>query len=660
MQLGVCWYPEQWPADWWADDARRMREMGITWVRIGEFAWSQIEPAHGRFEWAWLDRAFDTLHAQQLKVMLGTPTATPPKWLVDAHPDILAVGADGRVRGFGSRRHYCFSSPTYRAQSARIVRAVAERYGQHPALAAWQTDNEYACHDTAQSYSDAARLAFRRWLAQRFNDDINALNDAWGTTFWSQIYASFDDVDPPIGSVTEAHPALRLAFRRFSSDQIAAFNREQVAILRELSPGRPIAHNYMGFFTEFDHHAVARDLDIATWDSYPLGFTQDRAGLSDDDKRTWMRTGHPDIPAFHHDLYRGMGKGGRWWVMEQQPGPVNWARWNPAPLPGMVRLWTWQAFAHGAEVVSYFRWRQARHAQEQMHAALHRPDREIDQGGIEATQVGAELARLEREGTSLHGLHVRAPVALLFDYASQWIGDIQPQGTGYSAIHECFRAYSALRALGLDVDVLAPDADLAGYKLIGLPAMLHATDELAAALQATTAQVVIGARGGSKDAELAIATPLPPGPLADLLGLRVTRVESLPPGIVEHATGLDRPLAVHGWRERIELRGAEIEATFADGSPALIRHHRARYLVGFTNTAGWTTLLERAAHDAGLRTKRLPEGLRTNRIGTLAIACNVGDQACVWKPEGTARALLGGPTLAPRDVAVWQLDAPTT
>ncbi len=180
MQLGVCWYPEQWPADWWADDARRMREMGITWVRIGEFAWSVIEPSPGQLEWDWLDRAIATLHAEGLQIVLGTPTATPPKWLVDAHPEILAVDALGQPRGFGSRRHYCFASPVYRELSARIVGLMAERYGTHPAVAAWQTDNEYGCHDTVLSYSEAATQGFRRWLAQRYGT-VQALNTAWGT-----------------------------------------------------------------------------------------------------------------------------------------------------------------------------------------------------------------------------------------------------------------------------------------------------------------------------------------------------------------------------------------------------------------------------------------------------------------------------------------------
>lgn len=273
MRLGVCYYPEHWPEEQWAKDARRMVETGLSHVRIGEFAWSRIEPEPGRFDWAWLDRAIETLHDAGLGIILGTPTATPPKWLMDRMPDMLAVDREGKPRKFGSRRHYCFSHVGYRGEAARITRAVAKRYGRHPAIVAWQTDNEYGCHDTVQSFSDAARDGFRRWLEARY-DGIDALNAAWGNVFWSMEYRAFDEIDLPNLTVTEANPAHWLAFRRFASDEVATFNRAQVDILRELSPERDVVHNFMGFFTEFDHHAVAADLDAVGWDSYPLGFLE--------------------------------------------------------------------------------------------------------------------------------------------------------------------------------------------------------------------------------------------------------------------------------------------------------------------------------------------------------------------------------------------------
>ena len=349
--LGVCYYPEHWPEDFWAEDARRMRELGIAYVRIGEFAWSRYEPRRGEWQWAWLDRAINALGDAGLKIVLGTPTAAPPKWLMDEHPEIAPVDDQGRPRGFGSRRHYTFSSQVYWRESARIVEALAKRYGRHSALAGWQTDNEYGCHDTVLSWGREDLQAFRDWLRRRYQSP-ERLNEAWGSVFWSMELQSFDEASLPNLTVTEPNPAARLDFRRFQSEQVAAYDRMQCEIIRRHSPGRWITHNFMGFFNEFDHWPLGEHLDFASWDSYPIGLVE-HFPFDESERLRWQDSSHPDVAPFHHDLYRGVGRG-RFWVMEQQPGPVNWARWNPAPARGMVRLWTLEAHAHGAEVVSIF------------------------------------------------------------------------------------------------------------------------------------------------------------------------------------------------------------------------------------------------------------------------------------------------------------------
>jgi hypothetical protein len=394
--LGVCYYPEHWPESTWAEDAARMRAIGLSWVRVGEFAWSELEPEPGRYDWGWLDRAIDGLGAAGLRVVLGTPSATPPKWLVDRMPDMLPVGRDGRVRGFGSRRHYDFSHEGYRDEAARMAAAMAERYGRHEAVGAWQIDNEYGCHDTARTAGPVALAAFRRWLADRYGT-VDALNEAWWTRFWSMRYRSFDEVELPVGAVTEAAPGARLDYARFASEAVVAFHRRQADEIRPRSPGRPITHNDMGFFTDLDAHALGRHLDAITWDSYPLGMLEE-SPLPHEVKARYARTGHPDLIAFNHDVYRGAlapeaGAPYRpFWVMEQQPGQVNWAPTNPLPAPGAVRLWTHQAIAHGAEVVSYFRWRAAQGAQEHMHAGLLRHDRTPDRALLEAEAAAHDLA----------------------------------------------------------------------------------------------------------------------------------------------------------------------------------------------------------------------------------------------------------------------------
>ncbi|MEP6148743.1 MAG: beta-galactosidase, partial [Nisaea sp.] len=227
--LGCCYYPEHWPEALWAEDAARMAEAGLSWVRIGEFSWSRLEPRPGELDWDWLDRVIDILGQAGLKIILGTPTATPPRWILDKWPDMLALDPQGRPRTFGSRRHYCFSHPGYRAESARITRLMAERYGSNPHIQAWQTDNEYGCHDTTLSYSAAACRAFRDWLAEKYGT-ITTLNVAWGNVFWSMDYGRFDQIDLPNLTVTEPNPSHLLDFRRFSSDQVVAFNRLQVEI----------------------------------------------------------------------------------------------------------------------------------------------------------------------------------------------------------------------------------------------------------------------------------------------------------------------------------------------------------------------------------------------------------------------------------------------
>jgi beta-galactosidase len=624
--LGVCYYPEHWPEAWWREDAARMAVAGITWVRIGEFAWSRLEPTPGDLRLDWLDRAVATLGAAGLKVVLGTPTATPPRWMLDRHPDMLAWDRDGRPRGFGSRRHYDFAHAGYRAECARIVRILAERYGANPHVAAWQTDNEYGCHDTVQSYSPVAAAAFRGWLAQRYGT-IEALNAAWGNVFWSMDYQSFDQVGLPNLTVTEANPAHWLDFRRFGSDQVVAFNRVQTDIIRAHSSA-PILHNYMGKIVEFDHFAVGADLDAASWDSYPLGFLEDRVDEGEAWKAAFVRQGDPDFQAFHHDLYRAVGRD-RWWVMEQQPGPVNWAPYNPAPLPGMVRLWTWEAFAHGAEVVTYFRWRQAPFGQEQMHAGLLTPDSRDAPGLAEAARVARELGnRPEVEP------HPPARVGLVFDYASAWAWTTQRQGRDFDYFRLVFEAYRGLRLNGLTVDVLPPDtADLSPYALVVVPGLFAWPEPLRAALAAFRGVAAIGPRTGAKTRDMAIPAAMPPDLPA--LATRVARVESLRPA---GRVPLEGGGAFHIWREFTDGASEVVERT-ADGEPALRRAGRLRYLCGWPDRAAMRRLLGAAARDAGLATLDLPDGLRRTETATEVFWFNYAAEAV------PLAAIAGDPTL---------------
>jgi beta-galactosidase len=644
--IGVCYYPEHWPEALWADDARRMRAAGITRVRIGEFAWSRLEPSPGVHDFDWLGRALDVLHGEGLEVILGTPTATPPKWLVDAMPDMLPVDRHGRPRGFASRRHYCFSHVGYRRECARIVTALAERFGNHPAIVAWQTDNEYGCHDTVLSYSREALIGFRHWLKERYGS-VGALNEAWGNVFWSMEYRDFDEIDLPSGAVTETNPAHRTDFHRYASDQVAAFNRVQTGIIRALSPGRDILHNFMTFFLDFDHYETMKDLDIATWDSYPLGsldvFPGDAAHKAD-----YARTGDPDLQAFHHDLYRGAGRG-RFWVMEQQPGPVNWAHYNTDALPGLVRLWGLEGFAHGAETISYFRWRQAPFAQEQFHAGLNLPNNEPDRALFEVEQLSADLAALGPLGPVR-----QARAALVFSYEASWFLRVQPQGRNFTYIEQAFAMYRALRRLGLDVDIVGPHADLSPYALVLVPPMPLVPDVLAASLATFKGTLLVGARSGSRTASHRIPDNLAPGPLAGILGIKVTRVESFRAYAAVPVRYDNLSCSFDRWREFVVPGpGTEVLATAEDGHPALTRLGRAHYLAGAPDTALLERLVERLAGDAGLPVTVLPAGLRTRARGPWRFVLNYGPAPVDISPYFPATDyVLGQPMLAVGGVAV--------
>lgn len=613
MKLGVCYYPEQWPEANWRGDAKRMRELGLSLVRVGEFAWSRLEPRPGDLRFDWLDRAVDALAAAGLEVVLGTPTATPPKWLVERYDDVLQVGADGRVRRFGSRRHYCFNSSSYRAETARIVTRLAERYGRHPSVAAWQTDNEYGCHGTVRCYCRNCEAAFRLWLERKYGD-IDALNTAWWNVFWSMEYRSFGEVDLPNLTVTEPNPSHSLDFYRFSSDSVVRYNRLQVDILRAHSEA-PITHNAMLYFGDYDHFKLAEDLDVLSWDSYPLGMLE-QSPLSDAVKTRYARTGHPDLVSLMHDLYYGV-KGRPFWVIEQQPGQVNWAPSNPLPAPGAVRLWTQQAFAHGAEVVSYFRWRAAHGAQELMHAGLNHHDGTPDQATAEVARVAAELPE--------DAPAVESEVALLFDYENLWATELQPHAQGWSYWALQFAYYSALRGLGVNVALRHPRSDLSAYKVVFAPA-LHLVDEaLAAHLEGYVAaggHLVLGPRSGFKTLSNTVQAPAP-GPLRALTGVTVRHVDALRPGLLERVTLDSERFSYRTWADLLEPESAEVLATYdARAYQRAAAVTRRAHGAGVCTTVGmWgapethEALFARLLREAGLAPEPLPEGVRCSARG---------------------------------------------
>lgn len=652
--LGVCYYPEHWPAEHWAEDAAQMAALGLKTVRIGEFAWGRIEPRPGDYQWDWLDQAIATLNATGLDVVLGTPTATPPKWLCDLYPEILPVDpASGLVRRFGSRRHYDFSSPVYLRETLRIVGAMAERYGRHAGVIGWQTDNEMTCHDTALSGSPAATSAFREWCRARYGS-VAALNTAWGNVFWSMEYGSFEEIDLPIQTVCEPSPAHRLAWRRFASDQVAAYNKAQVDLIRAtVDPRQWITHNFIPFLsTAVDNFDLCAPLDFTSYDSYPLGIADMAMGDAPAEAfRPFMRTGLPDLTALNLDQTRGLSRMA-FWLMEQQPGPVNWAPHNPRPAPGMVRLWSLQAFAHGAECVSYFRWRQAPFAQEQMHAGLMRPDYQSADAWNEVQQVAQEQALLG----DLSAPRERKEVALIIDAEALYASDIQPQGAGYRYDRTVYAYYSALRSLGLDVDCVRPGAELSGYRLVVAPCLAMPSASAIEALERSSARLVFGPRSGAKTSDFTIPDTLAPGRLQAFAPVRVRIVETLRPDCpIELQCGNAR-YAAHSWCEALDLLpGATVIATYENGDVAVARSGRTTYIGTLTDAQFLSNLLAGEAEAAGLETMKLPDTLRVSRRGGLGYAFNYAPHAQDCPAPEHADYVIGSPVIPPYSVSVWRL-----
>ena len=654
--FGVCYYPEHWPSSQWEQDAQMMAELGLTYVRIGEFAWSRLEPNPGELDFAWLDQAILTLNNAGLRVVICTPTATPPKWLIDQHPDILPVDPNtGNTRGFGSRRHYDFSSIEFLQQSLRITRELAVRYGHHSGVVGWQTDNELCCHDTALSGSSNARKAFQVWC-RKYYSSIEKLNTDWGNVFWSMEYRDFSDIELPILAVTETSPAHRLAYRRFSSDQVVNYHTLMVEEIRRHAPDQFITHNFIPMNeTAVDNFALAAPLDFTSYDNYPLGRTDLMlTGAPADQLRRYMRTGHPDFATYYHDQTRGLLNRG-FWVMEQQPGPVNWANNNPRPAPGMIRFWTIEAFAHGADCVCYFRWRQAPFAQEQMHAGLLRPDNSKTEAWPEAKQAMADLAKLDIAKQPSQS----ASVAIITGVQGLWVSDIEKQGEAYDFNNVQFSYYSALRELGVTVDFISVDTDFSPYALIIAPSLPIIDSTFVEKCKTSCADFIFGPRTGAKTSEFGYPTDLPPGLLQSLVPIRVLSVETLREDFTETLSWNGNHYESCRWREQLDAGNTEVIAKYHNDEPAIVRSGPFTYLGTLTNRDFLLDFLQQQCDHKGVLTYRFGEDIRVSQRGSLMFAFNYSKQAQLLPLAADTQWLIGSATLQPHGLAVWQVSVQT-
>jgi len=568
VALGGDYNPEQWPEEVWAEDVRLMREAGVTFATVGVFSWALLEPAQGRFDFGWLDRVLDLLHEGGIRVDLATATASPPPWLSRAYPETLPVDREGHRLWPGGRQAWCPSSPVFRERALALVEAMATRYAGHPALAMWHVSNELGCHNV-RCYCDVSAEAFRRWLAERYGG-IDALNEAWGTTFWSQRYTAYDEILPPRLGTAIPNPTQQLDFARFSSDALIDHYRAERDVLRRISPDVPVTTNLMVMThtTGMDYWSWAPELDLVSQDHYLDHRLADPAHEL----------------ALSGDIVRGLSQGGPWFLMEHSTSAVNWQPVNVAKRPGELLRTSLGHVARGADAVGYFQWRASRAGAEKFHSAL------LPHAGTD-TKIWREVSRLGAilgRATDLAGTTVDpARVALLFDWQARWAADLDSHpSTLTHYIEEPTRLHRTLWRRGVPVDVVRPGADLTGYAVVVVPSLYLVDDAAASAITAAAdagAQVVITYFSGIVDEHDHIRLGGYPGAFAELLGVST---EEFFPLRADERVSLDVPGGPAGatswsgsvWSELTHLRGAEAVAVHADGPvaghPAVTRHTR--------------------------------------------------------------------------------------
>ncbi|HEY8283698.1 MAG TPA: beta-galactosidase, partial [Chloroflexota bacterium] len=515
LTLGACYYPEHWDESLWADDFRRMRELGLSIIRVGEFAWSIFEPIEGEFTFALFDRVLDLAREHALQVILGTPTATPPAWLTHKYPEVLNVSREGVRYQHGQRRHYNYNAPIYRELSGRIVNALAEHYKDHPVIVGWQIDNEINC-EVNVFYSDADHAAFRAWLRRRYGG-LEQLNQAWGAVFWNQTYTEWEQVHLTRPTVSDSpNPHQALDEKRFFSDSAISFVTLQAEIIRRIAPRHWITTN--GLFGHLDSHRMTEEaLDFLSYDSYPNFATiwpDEGPEPLLDRKWSWNLSVVRDVSP-------------RFCVMEQQSGPNGWVNRMaaPAPQPGQMRLWTYQSVAHGADAVLYFRWRTATVGTEIYWHGINDYHNQPNRRVAEVRRIGSEFAAI---GKIVAGSEFQAEVAILKDYDNLWDGELD---IWHGPLERRSTAawYKALQYRHIPCNVLYVRESTTGDDLRHYKALIYAhpaiMDQRLAVLLTDYVQqggtLILGCRSGYKDRQGHCPMQPLPGPLADLCGVRV-------------------------------------------------------------------------------------------------------------------------------------------
>lgn len=603
LAFGGDYNPEQWSVAVRAEDIALMQGAGVNLVSVGIFGWALLEPELSRYEFGWLDEVLDDLWDGGIAVDLATATASPPPWLTRRHPEMLPVTRDGTRLWPGSRQAWCPSSPVYRERSLALVERLAERYRDHPALAMWHVNNELGCHN-ARCYCDVSAAAFRGWLRERYHD-LEALNDAWGTTFWSQRYGDWDEILPPRTVPAIPNPTQQLDFYRFSSDELLGQHRAERDVLHRITPAVPVTTNFMAAgFDGADYWRWAEHQDLISNDHYLT---------------VELPESHVEL-AFSADVTRGLAGGAPWLLMEHSTSAVNWQPRNRAKAPGEMLRNSLQHVARGADGVLFFQWRASHAGAEKFHSGMVPHAGPDSRRHREVIDLGATLGRI----TEVAGSRVEAEVAMVFDWDARWALELDARPSVDVRYYDRATAlHAALWRAGVTADIVpAAGVDLDRYRLVVVPTLYLVTDGAADALNTYVASggtVLMTYFSGIVDEHDHVRLRGYPGAFRDLLGIAV---EEFFPLLAGRSVELDDGTTATVWTEDVELRGAEAIARHVDGpvsgTPAITRNEYgdgvAWYVATRLDRVGDDALLARVLDEVGVRPPvEVPTGVEVVR-----------------------------------------------
>jgi len=662
MTIGVYYYPEAWPESQWARDMANMRKMGMEFVHMGEFAWSFLEPEEGKYQFDWLEKNVALAAQNGMKVILCTPSATPPVWLTRKHPEILMVDAAGRRMNHGGRQQGDWSSPVYREYVARIDSELAKRFGHDARVWGWQIDNELSHYEKEFSYSPAATQRFRAWLREKYGT-IDRLNADWGTAFWSMVFQNFEQIEIPnqLDHAGLPNPHAQLDFNRWFAVEAADYLRMQAGILRRFGANQWVTTNFMAMYPNVNPTLSAKDLDVFTWTHYPV-----HGDVFPENGPLGFRLGSGAVQSFMHDFLRPIN--GLSGLMELQPGQVNWGAINPWPQPGAIRMWILRAFAAGARMVCTYRYRQPLFGNEQYHKGLVETDGVTPSpGGREYAQAMSEVIKLRAEyraGAKEPAAYAARRTAFLIHFDNRWDIENHKQTTRWDTQAHWMKYYRAVKSMIAPVDVVTEDRDLTGYPFVVAPAYQLADQGLIARWRAYAEQgghLILTARSGQKDRRGHFPETLWAEQIYGLIGARIPIYDLLPGTVEGHVTADGARYAWGSWGDVLAPEaGTTTLATYADqfyaGKAAAVTHRVGKGSVTYIGVDTLTGELEIALLRkvyAGTSPAALKPDFLVDWRDGFWVATNFTSTPQTIPAAASARLSIGGRSVAPGGVAVW-------